>query len=230
MFLEVSEIQTNGVVLSRQSFSLSEGEFAIGRASICDCVIGRNIGDVARSLSRVQATIVVGGDNKIFLYDGTIRDRSLNGCFFQGEPLSSPLEIPKVGAIVELLRNSEYSIVAEFSETSRRSPQPREDCETYTGEELQHLLEIKEQIAGLSGQIKHLEQSQREDQQRFKRLKQLILGALIVPAALGALTLTDPKARESAISDLKNTLVSLATPILLAVAIAAIKPQQSEEK
>lgn len=183
--------------LSKRSldFDRTSGSITIGRSESCDYTIGQALGEWAKGIARVQATLEI-SDGAITLIDGSRERPSTNGIWLHGEPIKDAIALIP-GLDLTLFKSGQAKvslIVADTESTSDRS------LDTYTGQDLLSLVQeqaeagsraiaaLQEQVAALAEQLTHREAIDTNQERRLvqteKRLNRALASVLGVIAAI----------------------------------------------
>lgn len=170
------------------------GTITIGRGGECTYQIGKTLGDWAKGIGRVQATIEFTEDT-ITLVDGSREKASTNGIWLHGEPIQGAIALTP-GMDLTLFKAGLAKVSLIINDTEAVHDHGKD---TYTGEDLLSVLQLQvsrieeqgqrmqEQVLLLAEQLTHREaidtaQETRllATEKRLNRMVALVLGAIAV--------------------------------------------------
>lgn len=134
----------------RVALDPTNGPITIGRSSECSYSIGGTLGEWARGIARIQATIAFDGE-QIVLIDGSKEKASTNGIWVHGDQIKGAIALTP-GLELTLFKSGRAKVCLLVSDGLTTDHGNHQD--TYTGEDLTSILQ--EQIEALKEQGKQM--------------------------------------------------------------------------
>jgi hypothetical protein len=223
---------------SKQVLNLdpARSSITLGRSETCTYPIGKTLGDWAKGIARVQATIESTGDG-IVLIDGSREKVSTNGIWVHGEPIQGAIALHP-GLELTLFKSGSAKVSLIINDPDTEGDRT---SDTYTGQDLLGVLQeqvsllaeqnhrIESQVVLLAEQLAHRTAIDTNQEQRLiqteKRLNRVLA---IVFACVSAIVFASGWTGGT-IEDRKQWS-STFTSIAIGVAALYFKSKENEQK